>query len=153
MRLRSRNSSSRGAGPRLRAALLAGVLAALVTVGASSAGVGNYSSPLYLSGGPSSVVTGSYQLLTSAGPSVSTTPTATLNGAGVVTGTYSYIYTASSGGTITASPASTSIAASSNQITVGNLPSGTDVAIYRQKWAQAAGTNSPYTYVANSGGG
>src|SRR5919199_6746210 len=109
MQLRSPNSGSKGATRRLRAALVAAALVgAFVAAGASSAGVSDYPSPLYLSGGPSSVVTGSFQLLGSIGPSVTTTPTVTAGGAGsgVLSGQYSYIYVAGSGGAYPASAAS-----------------------------------------------
>jgi len=134
--------------------LLGAVLVALTIGGGPATGdSSSYPSTLYLSGGPSSLVNGSFQLVGTAGPSTPGTPTVSLVSGGSLTGTYSYIAVAGSSGSYTASLISTSAVASSQNITVGNLPSGTAVDIYRQKTGcLPAGSSCPFYYVGNSGG-
>src|SRR5438132_5524225 len=121
--------------------------------GRAAAGAGDYPSPLYLSGGVSSNVSTSFQLLGGAPPATPATPTVALVGGGSLTGTYNYLVVAfDSGGRRSASLASNSAVASSQNITVGNLPSGSAVDIYRQKSGCAAATNCPFYWVGNSAG-
>ena len=135
--------------------LLGAVLAALALLtGPASGDASQYPTTLYLSGAPSALVPTSFQLVGTAGPSTPATPTAAnVVGAGSLTGTYNYIVVAGgSSGPDTASLISNSAVPASQNITVGNLPSGTAVDIYRQKSGQAAGVSSPFYYVGNSGG-
>jgi hypothetical protein len=120
------------------AAALAGTVALGLAffAGPAAAGAGSYPSPLYLSGGASALVGTSFQLVGGPPAAVPATPTAALNGAGVLTGSYAYLYTVDSGaGAFTASATSTSVGPASQQIQVANLPTGVTVDIYRQKGA------------------
>ena len=151
-----RGSSQGGRPARFRlATVLAGTIVVTLTLlaGRAGAGASDYPSPLYLAGGPSALVTTSYRLIGGTPPTVPGTPTVSLVAGGALTGTYSYIAVAGgSGGPYTASLVSPSAVASSQKITVGNLPSGTAVDIYRQKSGCASGVNCPFYYVGNSAG-
>jgi hypothetical protein len=139
---------------RLATALAGAVVLALTPfAGRAGAGASTYPSPLYLAGGASTLVSTSFQLVGDPPPVTPGTPTVSLVGGGSLTGTYGYIVVAGgSSGPDTGSLASSSAVASSQNITVGNLPSGTAVDIYRQKSGCSSGTNCPYYYVGNSGG-
>jgi hypothetical protein len=133
--------------------VLGALVAALaILCGSASGGAPEYPATLYLSGAASSLVPTSFQLLGAPGPSTPGTPSVSLVGGGSLTGTYNYIVVAGgSSGPDTASAISTSAVAASQNITVGNLPSGTAVDIYRQKSSQAG--SSPFYYVGNTGSG
>src|SRR5947209_3506193 len=159
MNLRPTSTRASSAGSLLAflrpAAAVAGavVLALTPFAGRASAGASAYPSPLWLAGGASTLLSTSFQLVGGTPPATPGTPTVSLVGGGSLTGTYSYIVVAGgSSGPDTASLASNSAVASSQNITVGNLPAGTAVDIYRQKSACASGTNCPYYYVGISAG-
>jgi hypothetical protein len=132
MRLRHPNIPS-----RLALALAACVLSALALIPGATGGAGDYPSPLYLSGSPSSL-SGSYKLTATAGPGIPTqTPTVAVGGAGNLTSgglNYAYRYTVVTGdGESPPSPISSSLAVTAQQIVVGNLPTGVTVRLYRRK--------------------
>jgi hypothetical protein len=124
------------AGPRRTNGLLllVGVVLALVPLaGRAQAGVGDYPSPLYLSG-PASSVTGhasSYQLI--GAPSPAPTTSVAAGASTLLAATYAYVYTVDTGSGETASLAAsaTVTTANSEQITVSGLPTGPTVRLYR----------------------
>jgi hypothetical protein len=140
MILRTSGEPCGGAERPLRRFRLAAVLGAAVVLlltalaGGSGAGISNYQGTLYLSGS-TSAITGSFQLLTTAGPGgAGTAPTATagLAGSGGITGTYSYIYVRTGGsGARSASASSPPVAVNNAAMTVNNVPVGS--VLYRQK--------------------
>ena len=169
MRLRLHLPSNRPH-PRWSIVALAVLALTVLVLGRASApadaGVADYVPGLYLSGA-SSVVSGAYQLVNSQGVSTAArpTPTATVfctmcggNLALVSATTYSYRYTLADGGGETApSGIVTALASVRNgEITVGGLPTGVDVRIYRA--TSAAGpwkrvvdlpSNASSTYLDN----
>ena len=123
---------------RLPLAALVGLLAMLaVSVGGAggAGGASDYASPLYLSGSSSSLVTGSYKLVTSAGPGTpASAPTATAGAAGALSGSYMYAYSIvdpTGGETPVSPPVTTTV--TSQSIDVGGLPTGVLVHLYRLK--------------------
>jgi hypothetical protein len=128
--------TSRSRPPRALAAGLAAILILVLFAGRAAAGSGDYPSPLYLAGGPSSLVGTSFQLVGGTPAATPATPTAAAAGAGSLSGTYTYVYTVDSGaGVFTASATSNSVTLSSGSALVGNLPTGVTVDVYRQKSA------------------
>src|SRR3954470_16733334 len=103
MRLRTFSTTKRLPAPRLggRRLLAALALAGVMlggSAGSSGAGIAEYGgtvagTPLYLAGPASTVAGGSYGILPTAGPTGLVTPVASSGGAGVLTGSYNYIYT------------------------------------------------------------
>ena len=122
---------------RLGALAAAVALVLAVFAGSASAGAGDYPSPLYLSGGASSQIGTSFQLVATAPPSTPATPTAAASGVGVLVGSYTYLYTVDTGsGSVQASATSNSPTAAIQAITVSGLPTtGATVDVYRQKSA------------------
>ena len=123
--------------PRVHArALLPAALVVLVLLlgRSASAGTGNYPTTLYLGGAASSILAASNGIVASAGPGTpASAPTATAGSTGVLTGSYTYEYTETdSGGETAPSAASTTISVASKSITVGNLPTGVNVNLYRK---------------------
>jgi PASTA domain len=135
----------------------AAVVALLAVAGPAAADSSQYPSPLYLSGTASSILGGSYQLVTSQGLSANAvgsstwgltwgvaSPQVALTGAvgsdpGPSTGlglsgseSYSYRYTeVDAGGETVASVASNTVSAHQQDITVSGLPTGYTVKLYR----------------------
>jgi len=135
------------------AALALGVLSLGQAAGtaAGTSGTGSYpSTTLYLTNASGSV-TGSYQLTGASPPTQpATTPTvctAILCPAGGLSGTYNYEYTIgdSTYGETASSTASNSVSVGSKSITVGNLPTGVTVYLYRQRTLPSV---TQYTRVA-----
>jgi hypothetical protein len=107
----------------------------LAFAGGAGAAVGDYPSPLYLSGAASTQVGTSNALVASPGPGTpSATPTATGGAAGALTGTYSYAYTVvdATGGETAVSATSIAATVAAQSITVGNLPTGVTIRLYRK---------------------
>jgi hypothetical protein len=108
---------------------LAGMLGAIALLaGGASADVGNYTGTLYLSGPPSSLVAGAYQLTNSPYPA----PTATLGAGTLAAGTYVYVYTVVGPAGETGSLSTTVTVSAGQTVTLGNLPTGVEVRVYRQ---------------------
>jgi hypothetical protein len=141
---------------RLRRLRLPAVLAVAVVfmltalAGGSGAGVSNYQGTLYLDGS-AAAVGGSFLLTPTAGPAQGVAPVASagLAGSGGITGTYTYIYVTSSGGTMTASPASGQAIPNNAPVSLTNVPLGADV--YRQRVVSSAPQNN-YILVSPPGG-
>lgn len=110
--------------------LVAALLLGLLGVPAQ-AGVGDYPSPLYMAGPPSSLPTmgASYRLIGTLQPAP--TAAATGSGTGPAAGTYRYVYTVDSGGGESASAPSPDVTTTGDEIQVGNLPTGVTVRVYR----------------------
>ena len=129
--------------PRHPALLLGALLVALALLcGRASGGAPEYPSPLYLGGAASSLIGSSYQLVASAGVGATARPTPTAAPCGLCVGgnltsgglNYSYRYTlVDAGGETPPSASVTSAPVTAQQITVGNLPTGVTVRLYRQK--------------------
>ncbi|MDX6411925.1 MAG: hypothetical protein QOE91_1441, partial [Gaiellaceae bacterium] len=149
-----RSRDGRAVRPGLPLALtITGVLALALFAGRAAAAVSDYPSPLYLAGGASSVVTSSFQLVGAVPPAAPATPTVALVAAGALTGTYTYIVVAGgSSGPDAASAPSNSAGATAQNVTVGNLPVGTAVDIFRQKAGCGVGLNCPFYWIGNSAG-
>jgi hypothetical protein len=128
--------------PRWRFALLAGLALAVLSVGRgtgdAAAGLNDYSLPLYLSGTTATHVSGSYTLANAAGPGTGLAkPTATpVAGGSLVASTpYTYEYSVvDSNGIETPVGAtfSTTTTVANKSVTVGGLPTGVKVRLYRQ---------------------
>lgn len=133
----------------LLTALAIAIVSAGHLPGEALAGVGDYGSTLYLSATSSTVATSGKTLLTSAGPgqpAAAPTAVATTT-AGNLLGSFTYVYTVVDpvGGETTASPASSTvtIVGTGKGITVGGLPTGVTVNVYRK------GTSGIYRQVAS----
>src|SRR5438477_3558682 len=111
------------------------VLTLALFAGGAIAGSSDYPSPLYLSGAASSQVTGSFTLVSGAGPGQpGSAPTAVAGAADALTNTYQYAYTVADpvGGQTAPSPLSLAVSVTNQSVTVGNLPTGVTVDLYRQ---------------------
>jgi hypothetical protein len=108
---------------------LVGVLAAIALLaGGASAGIGNYTGTLYLSGPPSALVAGAYQLTNNPYPA----PTASVGAGSLPAGTYVYVYTVMSAAGETGSLSTTATVSAGQTVTLDNLPTGVEVRVYRQ---------------------
>src|SRR4029079_5960865 len=99
----------------------------------SWAAVSAYQGTLYFAG-PTSSVSGNWQLITAAPGAQGAAPTASAgvaNSGGVPTGSYRYIYVTNSGGARTASVATATVNVTNAPVTVTNVPVGAEV--YRAK--------------------
>jgi len=148
-----------------------GVAVLFLARASAPAGAGTYSSTLYLSGASSSVVSGGYQLVTSAGSGTpSTAPTSSLNcspcGGNLVNASYTYRYTyvdASGGETAPSASSNTTTVSGGGaaEINVGSLPTGVHIRLYRTMSAAVGPwnlvtdlpNNSSATYLDNVAAG
>jgi large repetitive protein len=120
--------------------LLPGLAVALLMLvsgaGPAAAGINDYTTTLYLSGAASSVLSGSDELVTSAGPGTpAPAPTAALDASsGVLNGTYSYVYSkvdATGGETAVSAPSAGVTASGGKEIDVSGMTPGATVRLYR----------------------
>jgi hypothetical protein len=148
MELRIRASSKPKTGPPIRLRPATALLVALLLLlacfaGRAEAGAGDFPSPLYLSGTPSSAVTGSFKLVGNPGPGApAAAPTvAAIAGGSMPVGSYTYVYTfVGADGETAPSPisntATTVLGTQRVQVTLpGGLPGGVNVRLYRKRSA------------------
>jgi hypothetical protein len=138
-RIRSLLAAHSAGGRPLAAFLGAAMLALAPLAGSAGGAAGDYPEPLYLSKAQSAELSASFKLIATSGPGApAAVPSVANGGAGVLTGSYSYLYTVydATGGETPPSPTSASIATASNQVTVGNLPTGVYVRLYRKRSTQ-----------------
>src|SRR5919204_2533639 len=139
---------------------LLGPCAVLVVVlltffaGSSGAGVAEYAGTLYFDGPASSRSGTSFQLLTTAGPSAPAAPTTVAGASGsgtIASGSYQYVYIATSGSAKTASAVSSPAVAvpANGSVTVTGPPLGSEV--YRAK-TSAGVVLGTYVLVSPPGG-
>jgi hypothetical protein len=122
--------------------------------GSSGAGVAEYAGTLYFDGPASSRSGTSFQLLTTAGPSAPAAPTTVAGASGsgtIASGSYQYVYIATSGSAKTASAVSSPAVAvpANGSVTVTGPPLGSEV--YRAK-TSAGVVLGTYVLVSPPGG-
>jgi hypothetical protein len=118
----------------------------------TSAFGGTYAGTMYLDGGASSIATGSYQILSTAGPGQGAAPTVPSSASapsGVPAGSYIYEYVVTTNGAATTSPPSSTVAttAANGTVTVSGVPLGAD--LYRQK-VNSGAPNGQWVLVASN---